>query len=155
MPMLNAIESGNFTHDWVTVKSGPIVFRMSQDAIKVNGVRDIVTPIELSAICSAIDCVAPTAYLLDLRATQASAKTEPVTLWPKYQGKAMGSPNAIKEHSSLIDKQLADKDLSGGVSVVGKHWIHPLRLERLHPQRVSSVVAGVCLVVSSASRPVV
>lgn len=124
--VLGAISEGHFEHTFVplTIRMGDHVgvFQVSQDALKIDGVRINASAELQQHIADLLGAYLLTPKLLDQMWAQRA-----VTLTPCTESTAtMSTSTAMIEHSSCIDEKLAQVGgvpPGGIVQTVGKTWV--------------------------------
>jgi hypothetical protein len=118
--VLGAIAAGNYEHTFVPLRVGSAVFQVSQDALKIEGVRVNMGAILQQHIADLLGARLLTPTLLDQMWAQRA-----VTLTPCTQA-FTESTAAMVVHSACVDAKLA---AAGGVppygivQTVGKTWV--------------------------------
>ena len=127
-----AIREGRATFEWVAVesthKAHKATFFLFADALKVDGIREIFTPLTAQEAADLLGAHLPTPKLLDLRYLQADVAADPQPeKYPNSVG--MATQAAVAAHSARVDA--AVKGAHGVVQNVGKHWVlHPAMTRR-------------------------
>lgn len=115
--VLGAVAAGNFEHTFVPLTIGNGVFYVSQDALKIDGVRINASAILQQHIADMLGAYLPTVRIFDQLWAQRAETVLPCTQPATFTTEAM-----IK-HSACIDAQLAKlPPASGIIQTVGKTW---------------------------------
>jgi hypothetical protein len=125
--VLSAVTSGQYEMPYAdvtnTYKGHTATFRMSADALKINGVRYGMGAGLMQQVADALGCLLPTARLRDLLYMQRA-----ITILPETSS-IVGIPIAstatadMVKHSAAIDAAIEKAGGSGIVQTTGKPWI--------------------------------
>lgn len=128
--LLEQAHRKRITYGWTDIRhhvgGDEILIRVSDDAMKIGGVRFPVSAEEGQMLADMLDCVLLTAQLADLIHAQRAWTVPPFTRDPsKAPRGAMSTGAWTLEHSAKIDAHLASLGYGGrgGISSAGKHWI--------------------------------
>lgn len=122
--ILDAIASGQATYEFAPVHSTynghEATFYIFRDALKIDGVRILVTAKLAQQIADMIDCSLLTPKLADLLFEQATVRLPPLPRQP-----VTGDTKTMIAQSERIDKEIdkAGGDDGGIIQTVGKHWV--------------------------------
>lgn len=119
--IVEAIASGASEYHWVEIESGPVVFRVFADALKVNGVR---VPVSWNTTVEATKLLGlhpTTALIEDLIFKNASVKIPPFTFNPSQYD--IKSWDTVLAFNAKIDKAIEGSSKDQLVATVGKSWI--------------------------------
>lgn len=110
--ILSHIEAGDFEVSWAQVQSGPAVFNVFADALKIGGVRISCSATVLQKIADLLGCMLLTPKISDLCFLQAR-QVPPLPI----------SPNSTDTATMIRESQLLDQHAGGFISPVGKPWV--------------------------------
>ena len=131
--LFGAINSSEYKFAEITstYNDNSAIFRVFEDALKIDGVRINVSAKLEQQIADQLGCLLMTAKIADLRYKQAKTIIKPHTRWDQTGGKLMSTTEWMKWHSSKIQEDL-DKIKyreHGIIASVGKHWIIDKKLD--------------------------
>lgn len=143
--ILDAIKAGKAIFTWTELESGPVKFRVTSDAVKINGIRIPVSAATTDAAAAIIGALPTTAKVEDLifRAAKYRAPAFPGILLascpshacPHAKTDAGGKPLYCTvnerlwrrgvEHSAQVEAMLGSAGAQAGdlVATVGKSWV--------------------------------
>ncbi len=122
--ILDAIASGQATYEFAPVHSTynghEATFYIFRDALKIDGVRILVTAKLAQQIADLLDCSLLTPKLADLLFEQGTVRLPPLPRQP-----VTSDTKTMIAQSERIDKEIdkAGGDDGGIIQTVGKHWV--------------------------------
>ncbi len=132
--MLAAVQAGLAEHAWTPIQlahGGHVgTIDVSEDDIRIAGVRVSVTARTLAAMARELGGVLATSRVADLVYAQAVRTTAPLThKW--YLDDSMGTTRRMLEYSAEVDAKIGT---GGGLAAnTGKWWVQSVRLKNAKP----------------------
>ena len=124
------VRAGDFELDWRDLPGYPGV-QVSEDALRIEGVRVPVSARTVDTLCEILDAVPTTPLIEDVVYDNADVRIAPATF-------NTADPEAVWRFNRAIDQQIAAQTLGrpgwGFVSDVGKSWVIS-NLSLAHPGR--------------------
>ena len=114
--VLGAIAAGNFEHAFMPITIGNGVFYVSQDALKIDGVRINASAVLQQHIADLLGAYLLTPKLMDQAWAQRTLTCLPCTM------PINSTSEGMIQHSACVNKQIV-RPTNGIVQTVGKTWV--------------------------------
>lgn len=129
MTILDEVKAGRFELEWAplhaTAGDVELVFSVTRDALRVDGVRPMLTAIEQQQIADVLYASLHTTKTVDMSFQQASTIVRPV-IAEKVNGRWITAAQMkVERYNELVDQAIerAGGDDGGPIVTVGKYWV--------------------------------